>query len=332
MAPEEDESITRQKLKAQGCHFIAPLQLRYFADLLEKSGMDASNATVAANMYGRWFHQKDQPVRIRDEVRLHRIGKETARKIWALLAEAFELEMTQYQVKGRDKGYQVRERVHTDPIPSARGSQGPPTVSTQTHDGSTQTPPRVHADPHQETKQETDQEPFSRGTKKDQLGELRPLLEEYMAAKKGAKSKQARQIIEEEVCKIWEKHGIKAAEEQLRQAIAAGWPTISLELYDQHRHKKTEESSSHPAQKLHGAAASQQEAPVPEGLEPGVTPQIWANMRLLGTSAPNQWPEYPIAAQKAEELAIRRQQSVLETPDELVSDAGADILNQLVAN
>ena len=55
-------------------------------------------------------------------------------------------------------------------------------------------------------------------------------------------------------------------------------------------------------------------------------------MRLLGTSAPNRWPEYPIAAQKAEGLAIQRQQSVLETPDELVSDAGANILRRLVAN
>jgi len=91
MAPEEDESKVRQKLKLEGCHFIAPLQLRYFADLLEKAGMDASNATVAANMYGRWFHQKDQPVRIRDEVRLHRIGKGTARKIWGLISKAIEL-------------------------------------------------------------------------------------------------------------------------------------------------------------------------------------------------------------------------------------------------
>ena len=160
MAAEEDESKVRRKLKLEGCHFIAPLQLKYFLDLLRKAGMDASKASAAANMYGRWFHQKDQPVRIRDEVRLHGIGKGTARKIWGLLCEEFDLEMLPYQVNGRDKGYRVRERVHTDPIPSARGSQGPPTGSTQTHDGSTQTPPRVHADPHQETKQETDQETF----------------------------------------------------------------------------------------------------------------------------------------------------------------------------
>ena len=140
-----------------------------------------------------------------------------------------------------------------------------------------------------------------------------------MAAKKGANGKPAREIIEQEVCKIWQKHGIKAAEEQLRQAIAAGWPRISLELFDLHRQKLPEEPLSHPAKKLHGAAAAQQEEPVPEGVEPEVTPAIWANMLIHRGNAPTVWEQFPIAARKAAEWAPENREESWDSLEELLA-------------
>ena len=155
-------------------------------------------ATIALAMYGSWWHEKNKPISNSDAARLHGIGREKAADIYKMLCEEFDLELEPIKKgNGRDAGFIMRGVSRTGHL----------------------------LEPIQEPKQDS----FSR-----EQTEMPTLLVPLIRQFNEGKSMNARKENERQVLMIYENYGLKTAEDQLRQAIAKPWKSISLAKYEQY--------------------------------------------------------------------------------------------------
>ena len=80
---------------------IDPFVLDFFAKKLSDAGIPQKHTTTAAYMFGRWHNQKNELVSIAEEADIYGITPKTAKRIWDVIANTFELEM-KYVEDGED--------------------------------------------------------------------------------------------------------------------------------------------------------------------------------------------------------------------------------------
>jgi len=227
-----DEAKDAQKfgqLKREGCHFARPSDLQWFQRRVTARGLSRCQAPIAALLYGSWWHQKDKVVSFTDAQRLYGISRTTAKRLYELICEEFDLELVPVKTQnGRDKGFLLKgvsRTAHTHADYVAQESVCDSTKAQVCNLESTGMQPRDHL---LETNQETKQETISIEITDKLLGH-EPLIREFLIGKPDA----AKSYLEGELCKIQAKYGDDVVESQLRQGIAKEWNSISLANYEQ---------------------------------------------------------------------------------------------------
>ena len=76
---------------------IEPEVIDFFAKMLSDARLKPNRACIAANMFGRWHSQQDEPVCMEEEADLYGIKPVVAFKIWEAIADEFDLKMTHVQ-------------------------------------------------------------------------------------------------------------------------------------------------------------------------------------------------------------------------------------------
>jgi hypothetical protein len=187
-------------------------------------------ATIALAMYGSWWHEKNKPISNSDAKRLYGIGREKAAEIYKMLCEEFDLELVPIKRgNGRDAGFIMRGVSRTGHIDEASVVQETGSVTQEAQVCRAQGTPVSRTGHLLERIQEPKQDSFSREeTKISSL--LDPLIRQFNEGK----SINARKENERQILMIYEKYGLKTAEDQLRQAIAKEWKSISLAQYEKY--------------------------------------------------------------------------------------------------
>ena len=187
-------------------------------------------ATIALAMYGSWWHEKNKPISNSDAARLYGIGREKAADIYKMLCEEFDLELEPIKKgNGRDAGFIMRGVSRTGHIDDASVVQATGSVTQKAQVCRAQGTPVSRTGHLLEPIQEPKQDSFSREqTKMPTL--LVPLIRQFNEGK----SMNARKENERQILMINKKYGLKTAEDQLRQAIAKPWKSISLAKYEQY--------------------------------------------------------------------------------------------------
>ena len=193
-------------------------------------GMKRYLGVIALNMYGSWWHEKNKPVSNKDAERQYGISRETASKIYRMLCEEFDLELEPIKKgNGRDAGFIMRGVSRTGHIEEASVVQATGSVTQKAQVCRVQGTPVSRPEHLLEPIQEPKQDSFSRGQT-----EMPSLIVPFVRQFNEGKSMNARKENERQVLMIYEKYGLKTAEDQLRQAIAKPWKSISLAKYEQY--------------------------------------------------------------------------------------------------
>ena len=185
---------------------------------------------IALNMYGSWWHEKNKPVSNKDAERQYGISRETASKIYKMLCEEFDLELEPIKKgNGRDAGFIMRGVSRTGHIDDRSVVQATGSVTLEAQVCRAQGTPVSRTGHLLEPIQEPKQDSFSR-----EQTEMPTLLVPLIRQFNEGKSMNARKENERQILMIYEKYGLKTAEDQLRQAIAKPWKSISLAKYGQY--------------------------------------------------------------------------------------------------
>ena len=72
---------------------LEPIAIKFFAKKLAYAGINPNKGAIAANMFGRWSSQQNEPVCMHEEGDLYRLDPLMAFAIWQVIAETFNLEM-----------------------------------------------------------------------------------------------------------------------------------------------------------------------------------------------------------------------------------------------
>lgn len=197
---------------------------------VEARGWERYLATIALAMYGSWWHEKNKPVSNSDAARLYGIGRKKAADIYKMICEEFELEREPIKTRnGRDAGFIMRGVSPTGHMEDATvlPVTGSVTQGAQVcHAQSTPVSRTTHL---LEPIQEPNQDPFSR-----EQTEMPQLLSGLVRDFNEGKSINSRRENERQILLICEKYGLKTAEDQLRQAIAKEWKSISIAQYERY--------------------------------------------------------------------------------------------------
>ena len=186
-------------------------------------------ATIALAMYGSWWHEKNKPISNSDAARLHGIGREKAADIYKMLCEEFDLELEPIKKgNGRDAGFIMRGVSRTGHIDDASVVQATGSVTQEALVCHAQGTPVSRTGHLLEPIQEPKQDSLSR-----EQTEMPSLLVPLVRQFNEGKSMNARKENERQVLMIYENYGLKTAEDQLSQAIAREWKSISLAKYEQ---------------------------------------------------------------------------------------------------
>ena len=187
-------------------------------------------ATIALAMYGSWWHEKNKPISNSDAARLYGIGREKAADIYKMLCEEFDLELEPIKKgNGRDAGFIMRGVSRTGHIDDASVVQATGSVTQEAQVCRAQGTPVSRTGHLLETIQEPKQDSLSRG-QTEMPTVLAPLIRQFNEGK----SMNARKENERQILMINEQYGLKTAEDQLSQAIAREWKSISLAKYEQY--------------------------------------------------------------------------------------------------
>ena len=193
-------------------------------------GMKRYLGVIALNMYGSWGHEKNKQVSNKDAERQYGISRETVSKIYKLLCEEFDLELVQIKKgNGRDAEFIMRGVSRTGHIEEASVVQATGSVTQKAQVCRVQGTPVSRPEHLLEPIQEPKQDSFSR-----EQTEMPTLLVPLIRQFNEGKSMNARKENERQILMIYEKYGLKTAEDQLRQAIAKPWKSISLAKYGQY--------------------------------------------------------------------------------------------------
>ena len=185
---------------------------------------------IALNMYGSWWHEKNKPVSNSDAKRLYGISREKAAEIYKMLCDEFGLELELIKTaNGRDAGFIMRGVSRTGHIEEASVVQATGSVTQKAQVCRAQCTPVSRTGHLLEPIQEPKQDSFSR-EQTEMPSLLVPLIRQFNEGK----SMNARKENERQILMIYEKYGLKTAEDQLRQAIAKPWKSISLAKYEQY--------------------------------------------------------------------------------------------------
>ena len=226
---EGKDAQTLGKLKSQGCHFQRPSDLQWMQRRVAARGWARYLATIALAMYGSWWHEKNKPVSNSDAKRLYGIGREKAADIYKMLCEEFDLELVPIKKgNGRDAGFIMRGVSRTGHIDEASVVQETGSVTQEAQVCFAQGTPVSRTGHLLEPIQEPNQDSFSR-EQTEVPTSLVPLIRQFNEGK----SMNARKENERQIRMIYEKYGLKTAEEQLQQGIAKRWKSISLGKYEQ---------------------------------------------------------------------------------------------------
>ena len=161
---------------------------------------------------------------------LHGIAREKAADIYKMLCEEFDLELEPIKKgNGRDAGFIIRGVSRTGHIEEASVVQATGSVTQKAQVCRVQGTPVSRPEHLLEPIQEPKQDSFSRGQT-----EMPSLIVPFVRQFNEGKSMNARKENERQVLMIYEKYGLKTAEDQLRQAIAKPWKSISLAKYEQY--------------------------------------------------------------------------------------------------
>jgi hypothetical protein len=227
---EGKDAQTLGKLKSQGCHFQIALDLFWMQRRVEARGWSRYLATIALAMYGSWWHDKDKPISNKDAWRLYGIGREKASEIYKMLCKEFDLELVPIKKgNGRDAGFIMRGVSRTGHIDNASVAQETGSVTQEAQVCHAQGTPVSRTEHLLEPIQEPNQDSFSR-EQTEMPTSLVPLIRRFNEGK----SMNARKENERQVLMIYENYGLKTAEDQLRQAIAKEWKSISMAKYEQY--------------------------------------------------------------------------------------------------
>ena len=192
--------------------------------------MSRKDGVVALLMYGSWWHEKNKPVSNSDAKRLYGISREKAAEIYKMLCEEFGLELEPIKTaNGRDAGFIMRGVSRTGHIDEASVVQETGSVTQEAQVCFAQGTPVSRTGHLLEPIQEPNQDSFSR-EQTELPTSLVPLIRQFNEGK----SMNARKENERQILMINKKYGLKTAEDQLRQAIAKPWKSISLAKYEQY--------------------------------------------------------------------------------------------------
>ena len=72
---------------------LEPIAIKFFAKKLAYAGINPDKGAIAANMFGRWHSQQNEPVCMEEEGDLYRLDPFMALEIWEVVADTFNLEM-----------------------------------------------------------------------------------------------------------------------------------------------------------------------------------------------------------------------------------------------
>ncbi len=228
-----DESKDAQilgRFKSQGCHFHRPNDLFWMQRRILARGWSRYLVTIALTMYGSWWHEKNKPISNSDAARLYGIGREKAADIYKMFCEEFDLELEPIKTaNGRDAGFIMRRVSSTRHIGDSSVFQETGSVVQEAQVCNAQSTPVSPTGHLLETIQEPKQDSFPREL--DELPKsLIPLLNVFTETKSDASRGQ----IEYQLRLINKKYGEQVVEDQLRQAIASEWKTISISQYEKH--------------------------------------------------------------------------------------------------
>ena len=171
--------------------------------------MSGCLGSIALSLYGSWWHEKKKPISYSDVWRLYRIGRGTARKIYTMLCEEFELELEPIKTaNGRDAGFIMRGVSRTGHIEDASVLQETGSVTQEAQVCLAQVTPVSRSGHLLEPIQEPNQDSFSR-----EQTEMPTLLVPLSRQFNEGKSMNARKENERQIQMINEKYGLKTAEE-----------------------------------------------------------------------------------------------------------------------
>lgn len=247
-AKEWDTGKDAQKfgqLKRDGCHFARPSDLQWFQRRVVARGLSRSQAPIVALIYGSWWHQKNKIVSYKDAERLYGISRKTAKVLYELICEEFELEMIPVKTKnGRDKGFVLKGVSCAEHTPVERVAQEAVCASQEPQVCNAERTGMQPTDHLLETNLETKQETISTTTI-DRLSVHAPLIRQFLIGKPDA----ARFYLQDELYKLQAKYGDDVVESQLQQGIAKDWKGISLANYEQYN--KTSDDDRVPKHPCH---------------------------------------------------------------------------------
>lgn len=234
-------------LKAKGCHFARPSDLRWFQRRVVCRGLSRHLAPIATLLYGSWWHQKNKPISYKDAERLFGISRATAKKLYALICEEFGLELVAIKTKnGRDKGFILKGVASGGHTPIDRVAQEAACDSHNAQVCSAESTGMQPAEHLLETNLETKQETIST-MPTNRLSSHQPLIRQFLLGKPDA----AKSYLLAELCKIQDKYGDDVVDAQLQFGIAKGWKSISLANYE--KYNKTSDDNrvqKHPCHRV----------------------------------------------------------------------------------
>ena len=247
-AKEWDTAKDAQKfeqLKRDGCHFARPSDLQWFQRRVVARGLSRSQAPIVSLIYGSWWHQKNKIVSYKDAERLYGISRKTAKVLYELICEEFELELIPVKTKnGRDKGFILKGVSRGEHTPVEHVAQDAVCASQEAQVCNAERTGMQPTEHLLETNLETKQETISTTTI-DRLSMHAPLIRQFLIGKPD----RARYYLQDELCKIQAKYGDDVVESQLQQGIAKDWKGISLANYEQYN--KTSDDDRVPKHPCH---------------------------------------------------------------------------------
>ena len=249
-AKEWDKGKDAQKfgqLKRDGCHFARPSDLQWFQRRVVARGLSRSQAPIVSLIYGSWWHQKNKVVSYKDAERLYGISRKTAKVLYELICEEFELELIPVKTKnGRDKGFVLKGVSRGEHTSAEHVAQDAVCASQEAQVCNAERTGMQPTDHLLETNLETKQETISTTTT-DKLSVHQPLIRQFLIGKPDA----ARSYLQDELCKIQAKYGDDVVESQLQQGIAKDWKSISFANYEQFNKASVEERvPKHPCHRI----------------------------------------------------------------------------------
>ena len=233
------------QLKRDGCHFARPSDLQWFQRRVVARGLSRSQAPIVSLIYGSWWHQKNKVVSYKDAWRLYGISRKTAKLLYELICEEFELELIPVKTKnGRDKGFVLKGVSCAEQTPVEHVAQDAGCASGEAQVCNAERTGMQPTDHLLETNLETKQETISTTTT-DRLSVHAPLIRQFLIGKPDA----AKSYLLDELHKIQAKYGDDVVESQLQQGIAKDWKGISLANYEQYN--KTSDDNRVPKHPCH---------------------------------------------------------------------------------